>query len=284
MEKHTFTVIDIETMTPERTSACALGLVRVENDVIVQKFYSLIKPIPDDRTVTNTHVHGITPEMVENAPTFQDLWPTIEHYISGQVLAAHNTSFDLDVLKKVSAHYGITIPITGVVDTFSLTHLSLDETCKVLHVDLGKHHDALCDATACAEIILVLSGVELPRPTESIPHFVKPKEKTLKKETKQPLSPEEVENKETPFFMKRVVLTGNLETFPARETIAKMLKAYGADINTSISKRTDIVIVGKGAGPSKMQKIEELQAQGHNLRVIEEPELLSIMKEFNIEF
>ena len=55
-------------------------------------------------------------------------------------------------------------------------------------------------------------------------------------------------------------------------------------INTSISKRTDIVIVGKGAGPSKMQKIEELQAQGHNLRVIEEPELLSIMKEFNIEF
>ena len=276
MEKHTFTVIDIETMTPERTSACALGLVRVENDVIVQKFYSLIKPIPDDRTVTNTHVHGITPEMVENAPTFQELWPTIEYYLSGQVLAAHNTSFDLDVLKKVSEHYGITIPITGVVDTFSLTHLSLDETCKVLHVDLGKHHDA--------EIILVLSGVELPRPKESIPHFVTPKEKTLKKETKQPLSPEEVENKETPFFMKRVVLTGNLETFPARETIAEVLKAYGADINTSISKRTDIVIVGKGAGPSKMQKIEELQAQGHNLRVIEEPELLSIMKEFNIEF
>ena len=277
MEKHTFTVIDIETMTPERTSACALGLVRVENDVIVQKFYSLIKPIPDDRTVTNTHVHGITPEMVENAPTFQELWPTIEHYISGQVLAAHNTSFDLDVLEKVSLHYGITISIPGIVDTFTLTQLSLD-------VDLGKHHDALCDATACAEIILVLSGVELPRPTESIPHFVKPKEKTLKKETKQPLSPEEVENKETPFFMKRVVLTGNLETFPARETIAEVLKAYGADINTSISKRTDIVIVGKGAGPSKMQKIEELQAQGHNLRVIEEPELLSIMKEFNIEF
>ena len=93
-----------------------------------------------------------------------------------------------------------------------------------------------------------------------------------------------MENKETPFFMKRVVLTGNLETFPARETIAEVLKVYGADINTSISKRTDIVIVGKGAGPSKMQKIEELQAQGHNLRVIEEPELLSIMKEFNIEF
>lgn len=284
MEKHTFTVIDIETMTPERTSACALGLVRVVNDVIVQKFYSLIKPIPDDRTVTNTHVHGITRKMVENAPTFEELWPTIEHYISGQILAAHNTSFDLDVLKKVSSHYGITIPISDIVDTFTLTQLSLEEACKVLHVDLGKHHDALCDATACAEIILVLSGVELPSPTESIPHFISPKEKMIKGETKQPLSPEEVENKDTPFFMKKVVLTGNLETFPTREAIAEVLKAYGADINTSISKKTDIVIVGSGAGPSKMQKVADLQAQGYNIRVIEEPELLSIMKEFNIEF
>lgn len=254
MEKHTFTVIDIETMTPERTSACALGLVRVENDVIVQKFYSLIKPISDDRTVTNTHVHGITPEMVENAPTFQDLWPTIEHYISGQVLAAHNASFDLDVLKKVSEHYGITIPITGVVDTFSLTHLSLDETCKVLHVDLGKHHDALCDATACAEIILVLSGVELPRPKESIPHFVTPKEKTLKKETKQPLSPEEVENKETPFFMKRVVLTGNLETFPARETIAEVLKAMVQTLTPLYLKGLILLLSVKGQAHLKCRK------------------------------
>ena len=43
MECFDFTAIDFETMTAEHTSACAIGIVRVENKVIVQKFYSLIK-------------------------------------------------------------------------------------------------------------------------------------------------------------------------------------------------------------------------------------------------
>ena len=63
MKTQDFVAIDFETMTPELTSACAIGLVRVHNGVISQKFYSLIKPIPDSRTERNTHVHGLTDEM-----------------------------------------------------------------------------------------------------------------------------------------------------------------------------------------------------------------------------
>lgn len=46
MEKENinFVAIDFETMTPELTSACAVGMVQVVNGVIMQKFYSLIKP------------------------------------------------------------------------------------------------------------------------------------------------------------------------------------------------------------------------------------------------
>ena len=43
METQDFVAIDFETMTPELTSACAIGLVRVHSGVISQKFYSLIK-------------------------------------------------------------------------------------------------------------------------------------------------------------------------------------------------------------------------------------------------
>ena len=52
MEKENinFVAIDFETMTPELTSACAVGMVQVVNGVIMQKFYSLIKPYPDERT------------------------------------------------------------------------------------------------------------------------------------------------------------------------------------------------------------------------------------------
>lgn len=50
-----FVAIDFETMTPELTSACAVGMVQVVNGVIMQKFYSLIKPYPDERTESETH-------------------------------------------------------------------------------------------------------------------------------------------------------------------------------------------------------------------------------------
>lgn len=107
--------------------------------------------------------------------------------------------------------------------------------------------------------------------------------KFVKSVTKLPLPDSEIENKETPFYRKRVVFTGNLSAFPYREEIASLLKQYGADINSSISKRTDIVIMGKGAGPSKMKKIEELQAEGESIQVMNESEFIEILEKYDIK-
>lgn len=79
-----------------------------------------------------------------------------------------------------------------------------------------------------------------------------------------------------------MVLTGDLKTFASRQQIADILKGFGADINLSISKRTDIVVVGEKPGPSKMQQIFELGRSGHRIRIVEEPELLQILKEHNV--
>lgn len=285
METFDFTAIDFETMTAEATSACAIGIVRVENNVIVQKFYSLIKPVPDCRTRNNSFVHGITPDMVEHAPTFEDLWPWIKEYFEGQNIVAHNAKFDLDVLDAVSDWYSIDFSISGVYDTMSFTRCGLAESCALAHIPLPDHHDALCDATACAEILLFTWGVtnfmNEKKKDSGIEHDFS--EKAIDKDTLCPLCDEEIENKETPFFHKKVVLTGTLSAFPKREVIAEMLQHYGADINTSISKLTDIVVVGAGAGPSKMKKIEDFNSQGCNIRVILEDELLEIMEKYQIK-
>ena len=158
MDNLNFTALDFETMTPERSSACAIGLVKVVDGVILEKYYTLLKPIPDDRTTTNTHVNGITWSMVEDAPTFEEAWPKLEPFLVGQKLVAHNAEFDIDVLQHQCDFYNIHFNIQGVVDTYQLTHKSLDEVCSVLHIALDSHHDALCDATACAEVVLTLSG------------------------------------------------------------------------------------------------------------------------------
>ena len=39
-----FTAIDFETATGKRSSACAVGIVTVEDGVISDTFYSLIQP------------------------------------------------------------------------------------------------------------------------------------------------------------------------------------------------------------------------------------------------
>ena len=90
-----FVAIDFETMTPELTSACAVGMVQVVNGVIMQKFYSLIKPYPDERTERNTFVHGITEEMVENAPTWDIVFPVLRSFAQSGCIACHHEGLKL---------------------------------------------------------------------------------------------------------------------------------------------------------------------------------------------
>ena len=42
MDNLNFTALDFETMTPERSSACAIGLVKVVDGVILEKYYTLL--------------------------------------------------------------------------------------------------------------------------------------------------------------------------------------------------------------------------------------------------
>ena len=73
------------------------------------------------------------------------------------------------------------------------------------------------------------------------------------------------------FTNKTVVLTGSLVNF-TRPDLTKILLGMGANVTSSVSKKTDIVIVGTDAG-SKLDKAKEL-----SIRIIEEPELLELLK------
>lgn len=84
---------------------------------------------------------------------------------------------------------------------------------------------------------------------------------------------ESIENTEHFFYKKRIVITGDFEKFNMRNDMAKLLYDVGADINTSISKKTDFVIIGKNAGPKKLEKISEL-----NIKTISEEDFYSIFE------
>lgn len=73
------------------------------------------------------------------------------------------------------------------------------------------------------------------------------------------------------FVGKNVVLTGTLEKF-TRDEAKAMLESFGANVVSSVSKKTDLVIVGSSAG-SKLTKANEL-----GIKVISEEEFINLSK------
>jgi DNA polymerase-3 subunit epsilon len=155
----TFTAIDFETANYQRNSACQLGIVVVENGTIIDTQSWLIKP--PSMMFTFTDIHGITYEVVKDQPTFQELWTTVQPYIDNRILAAHNATFDISVLRAVLSHYRLPAPAFQVLDSLAVArrtwpHLPNHKLNTVAgHLNFPfQHHDAANDARACAEIIL----------------------------------------------------------------------------------------------------------------------------------
>ena len=154
-----FVALDFETADRYRDSACAIGLVRVEQGQVVDKVHYLIRP--PRRQFEFTHIHGITWTQVANQPDFAELWPDIAAILAGaEFFAAHNAAFDRSVLYACCQAYGILPPVAEFVCTVKLARQAwnirptkLPNVCDYLGIPLN-HHDALSDAEACAKITI----------------------------------------------------------------------------------------------------------------------------------
>ena len=76
---------------------------------------------------------------------------------------------------------------------------------------------------------------------------------------------------QTPLTGKSVVLTGGLESM-SRDEAKTLIQRAGGKISSSVSKRTDVVIVGHEAG-SKLEKAKEL-----GIKTLSEKEFIDILK------
>jgi NAD-dependent DNA ligase len=86
-----------------------------------------------------------------------------------------------------------------------------------------------------------------------------------------------VENRNTPFYDKKAVISGTFERFPEREDLASPLKKYGAKIDRSVSGKTNLFITGTGVEPAKMAKVTALIEPGFDIQIINEQKLYTIL-------
>jgi len=154
-----FLAIDFETANRSRTSACAVGLVYVRNGRVVAEESFLIRP--PRRQFEFTYIHGLTWDDVKDAPTFGELWPTLQRHIErADYLVAHNATFDQGVLRRCCETYRLAVPQHPFVCTVQVARTQwgiyptkLPDVCRHFSIPL-RHHDAASDARACAEILL----------------------------------------------------------------------------------------------------------------------------------
>lgn len=273
-----FVAIDVETAIGKRWSICQIGLAIVENGKIIKTISKLVKPPNNEYSQWNINVHGITPERTENKPLFPEVWEEIYPFLAGKKLVAHNASFDMNCLQQTLEFYDLLVPELECYCTFKMTGQKLNIACDAYGIELLNHHDASDDAVACAEVYLKVSNGDNP----DISKF---KSKKTNKELKyggfdklsgDVLNPD-LENADCnhPFYAKKIVFTGVLGSI-SRKDAAQMVKKLGADIDSSISKKTNFVITGNAPGPSKMKKIQQFNNLGSNIQILEEKEFFKI--------
>jgi DNA polymerase-3 subunit epsilon len=174
-----FAALDFETADYGRDSACALSVVIVQDQQIVETWTSLIRP--PRQSFVFTYLHGIAWQHVRDKPTFGELWPEVARRLEKvDFIAAHNAAFDRSVLRACCAMAGqaavrhpflCTVKLARAI--WNLHPAKLSDVARHLQIPL-RHHDATSDAHACAQILLHAGQQGHPYPELYRKHLLKP--------------------------------------------------------------------------------------------------------------
>lgn len=147
--------IDFETSGYSVDSACAIGMIKMDNLQIVDNFYRLIKP--PSPIVHFTHIHGLSWNDLKEEQPFSIIWDEAQKFIqNADYFIAHNAAFDRNILygccqsfKKERPEKPFLCTLKGSRRVLPLKSKSLNNVCNYLGIALN-HHNALSDANGCA--------------------------------------------------------------------------------------------------------------------------------------
>ena len=303
-----FAAIDFETATSERGSACAIGVVVFDDGTPTDKFKQLIQPPGNLYDPFNTWTHGIGPSDTRRSPTFPKAWQRVAGMLKDRLVVAHNTAFDMSVLRRSAEYYGYEPEPFPFACTYRIARSTMPDTgswsLAVMADEFGiplVHHDPLSDAEAAGMLWLALSrrfGMTHPQLLERHRYRLgychldsyKPFSNAMaSKSSSKSLSPKDFTPRHEPdpeglLFAKKIVFTGTLESLPRREAFQLAVDA-GATPSQSVSKRTDYLVmgitdlrqVGETGKSTKHRKALALAAEGHSINIIDEDQFFCLI-------
>ena len=192
-----YVAFDVETPNRYHNRICSIGITTIDEKWHLETTETLIDP-ECQFDYSNSSITGITADSVRHAPVFPEVWKRIKPLFTGAVIVAHNASFDLCVLQKTLAAYGLDGFVVNYLCTYnsaqaalpSLGSHKLSAMCDYYGIPL-EHHHAGSDSRACAIILRnlcaagfnaqrMISQFDLSRPvyTEETTHWTQTLSKT----------------------------------------------------------------------------------------------------------
>ena len=160
-----FACFDTETtgLSPEEGGKiCEIAVSVSQGGKVLEEYSALVNPeIPIVPEVVA--IHGITDEMVKDAPTFGQIIPKLKSLFDGSILVAHNAPFDMSFLRSEFEACGQQLPPYPVIDTLKLarkSHLFEKNNLGLIAQQIGLNnqgwHRAMADTKMCEQILYYL--------------------------------------------------------------------------------------------------------------------------------
>ncbi len=157
-----YSVVDIETtgFSPKRhDKIIEIGVVKIDDyGNIIQTFETLVNP---NRDVGATHVHGITAEMLSNAPVFNEVSNSFLNVIDETIIVAHNARFDINFIESEltsSGYKDLKWPYICTLELArkylnALPSKKLEHICQYYDITYKNKHSALADSMVTSRVL-----------------------------------------------------------------------------------------------------------------------------------
>lgn len=156
-----YAIIDTEATSGSKAinRVIEIGVVLMDGCEIVDTYQTLVDPgIPVPPFVQN--LTGISDGMLQGMPQFKDIAERVYDLVSGRIFVAHNVTFDYNLVRTELARCACKIELPRLCTVKmsrkvfpGLEHYNLGAVSEFLQIPDFKHHRALDDAMACAEIL-----------------------------------------------------------------------------------------------------------------------------------
>ncbi len=163
------TYFDVEYANARNKTICQIGLhcKDYESGEDIFPPQSLYVNPEDGFDENCIKIHRITPSAVKSAPSFPNVWASIEKFFTNAIIVGHNVAgADLDALIKNLNRYGLDVPMIyyictydlakDCVPSFSVENYKLSTLCDYFGIEIVKEHDALSDMIASKVLFEIL--------------------------------------------------------------------------------------------------------------------------------